>query len=400
MNLLLLTMLSAQAEPEWRIVGGQPADPGDWPSAAAVQRDGSFICSGVLVAPDVVLTAGHCDFDLTEVRLDSVDLDSGEIVAVAESFRHEDHWTTYDITAIKLAQPAVTEPVVLARDCITDVFLRDGAAVDVVGFGAIDTYATERPGLLYEAQTTVQNSLCDDVDRDCNESVMPGGELIAGGGGVDSCSGDSGGPLYLQTEVGTYLLGITSRAADPATVPCGDGGIYVRAEAVVDWIETVTGTTLASPDCSSFDNEPPVPTAPVLAIDMDTTGFVQVDPGDPNEEDAHSYVLTSDSVNGRAFLNPSGEVVYIPNEGFVGIDAFSVRVTDDGEPNMSGSVVVDVEVRWVEPVDTADTGSEVGGKGCGCSNSAGVSWILLLLATALSRRRRTPRRPRLDPSGR
>ena len=47
---------------------------------------------------------------------------------------------------------------------------------------------------------------------------MPGGELIAGGGGIDSCAGDSGGPLYLHTEVGSYLVGLAVRMAILAAI--------------------------------------------------------------------------------------------------------------------------------------------------------------------------------------
>ena len=39
---------------------------------------------------------------------------------------------------------------------------------------------------------------------------MPDGELGAGGMGIDTCPGDSGGPLYLPTDFGTFLAGVTS----------------------------------------------------------------------------------------------------------------------------------------------------------------------------------------------
>ena len=44
------------------IVGGEEAAPGEFPHLVAVLRGlgGSLLCAGSLIAPDKVLTAGHC----------------------------------------------------------------------------------------------------------------------------------------------------------------------------------------------------------------------------------------------------------------------------------------------------------------------------------------------------
>ena len=36
------------------VVGGVPSVAGDWPYAAAMQSNGTFTCSGVLIAPDLL----------------------------------------------------------------------------------------------------------------------------------------------------------------------------------------------------------------------------------------------------------------------------------------------------------------------------------------------------------
>jgi len=44
-----------------RVVGGQPADPKEWPWMAALLRQGTIqYCGGVLITDRHVLTAAHC----------------------------------------------------------------------------------------------------------------------------------------------------------------------------------------------------------------------------------------------------------------------------------------------------------------------------------------------------
>ena len=71
-------------------------------------------------------------------------------------------------------------------------------------------------------------------DSACEPSIAPGGEFTAGGSGTDACFGDSGGPVYISTPRAARRWSASCRAALAVIgEPCGDGGVYVRADKVV-----------------------------------------------------------------------------------------------------------------------------------------------------------------------
>ena len=239
--------------PSTEVVGGTAVTPGDWPDCAAVLFGADVGCTGVLIAPTVVLTAGHCIGGVTQVYLGTWDLTQppGEAVDVVQEVAHPNWWSTYDVGVLILDTPSAVPPRMIAHGCAHDRIV-DGASATVVGWGATDTWGTVGTTDLMEADMSLEDADCSDPALGCNPSVSPGGELVAGGGGVDSCFGDSGGPLYLRTPGQDLLVGITSRAVATSAVPCGDGGIYVRPDAIIPWIELQTGVTLPVPDCGLF----------------------------------------------------------------------------------------------------------------------------------------------------
>jgi endonuclease G len=383
--LLLLALGSGPATAhDWRVVGGHPADPGDWPDAVAVYAGNQYRCTGVLVASDVVLTAAHCDWGLTKVILDTVDhTEGGEEIAISYTVTHPRSWTTYDVSALVLSEESSVTPRMMVQACLLDTWLNDEAPVAIVGWGATDEWATQETTELYEAFSSVVDHDCSSLDRGCNPEVSPGGELIAGGEGVDSCNGDSGGPLYLLTDEGAFLAGITSRATTDATVLCGDGGIYVRADAVLDWVESETGREVPRPDCAAPRNRAPEPVADPVRLAQGETTSAWVHPNDPDEEDSHTWEVLDPPIHGTAAFLPDGELRYTANSEYVGEDGFTVLVTDDGQPPLSAPVEVRVDVLPI----FVERGT------CACAGTGGPGGSLLLFwAVIVAVRRRAATR--------
>ncbi len=389
--MLALTLISIASAAQ--VVGGTQVAEGDWEDAAAIYFGNSVECTGVLVASNVVLTAGHCAGGITAVKVGTNDYrEGGEKIAVSETIAYPGWASTYDISVLVLAEHAKTPPRIIAQDCILEEHLQDGASVQIVGYGATDNYGYQYGTELNEATTTIDDADCSSLQTGCNAQVSPDGELGAGGADdVDSCYGDSGGPLYLLTDKGDYLIGLTSRAYNNAWPPCGMGGIYVRPDAIIDWIEEVSGATLPAPDC--ITNTAPAPTADALTVPSGSTGTVLVDPGDPDADDEHTFSVVEGPSYGTASIDADGLLSYTSEEGYTGEDEVVVVVTDLAEATGEVSIPITVMPRQSSDTDggAGDDESSAVITGCGCASSPqpmGTAGMLVGLVMLLGYRRR------------
>ncbi len=243
-TLLATTALAASASPAFAIVGGTNAPAGKYPSTANVTIASAFGCTGTLIAPTWVLTAGHCGsvtggtgvatpiafpgaaFDVT-VGTTAADGTGGERLSVAQAYIPSSYLLTQgsDVTLLKLSAPAKTTPTPVAGPALAGIWA-PGAQTEIVGFGV-----TSEGG---SAPDTLQQAVVPRLaDATCSAQVGSSFEdrtqLCAGypQGGVDTCQGDSGGPEYARTATGALrVVGATSYGegcARPDTP-----GVYAR----------------------------------------------------------------------------------------------------------------------------------------------------------------------------
>lgn len=369
------------------VIGGSAAPAGKWPDAAAVFFGGQQGCSGTLIAPNLVLTAGHCVAfgdppDQVLVGASALSKASeGQMVSVMKAIEYTASQSTIDAGLLVLAQPVTgIEPRAIASGWAR-LDIQNGAQVQLVGFGTIDRDANVSTDALMEATTTITDYNCT-TSAGCNALARPDGELGAGGMGVDTCPGDSGGPVYLLTSYGSFLAGITSRGYDDNQYACSEGGIYARPDKqeVIDWIETETGEKVGQAPRPEFE--------PITVVRGDA-GETVIEPNDPKST-KHTYEITKQPGYGMAAVRDDGTVRVCVDPGVTGQDATEVTITDKTDPSRALTVVVPITIEDGEPPDRCDV-NDFGGDGGGCCDtrrSAGGSIPLAMVVLLVMRRRR------------
>jgi len=227
-----------------RIINGSLVTGTEWHDCVAVGDDADWGCTGTLIAPGVVLTAGHCEALHTRIFIGNDVGKKGREVRVSRHVRHPRWDERYhnDLMLLILAEKVKSvEPRRLASAAIVDAAL-DGR---VVGFGTTDLAGQKGYGVKRYADVPIVSQACKGtVNGQADSGVYGchiGKEIVAGKPLLlrDTCRGDSGGPFYVADgHKRWFLAGVTSRGTDLATTMCGDGGLYVRVDEYRDWIDS------------------------------------------------------------------------------------------------------------------------------------------------------------------
>jgi secreted trypsin-like serine protease len=179
---------STQSSPS--IIGGQNADDAPW-AAQVSWNDTGFACSGTVIAPQWVLTAGHCaNTDGMSVLIGSPQLGQGTEDQVDKATVDPDG----DLALLHLADPAQTTFAKLA-----DQDPKVGDTNEIYGWGMTSTNSGPAQQLKM-AKVKVTSVNCQDA---------AGGKAICSSAVTGAAfHGDSGGPEMADgTEVGVCSTG-------------------------------------------------------------------------------------------------------------------------------------------------------------------------------------------------
>jgi secreted trypsin-like serine protease len=236
------------------VIGGHIAQPGQFASIAEIvdiQRRRALVCSGTVVSPRLVLTAGHCAANLLTGANNSAsgylvltgavsDNDpAGQVSHVMGVLVYEGFSRRYmrgDAALLVLSTPTTAPAVQLATRAGAPL-LRAGTTGTLAGWG-LTALTSQRPSEVVRwTQTVFQGP------RWCTRHAPPffrRGEICA----IDSvhhtagaCFGDSGGPLLVTAPSGAVVdVGIVSHGYRDCSTHTP--GVFTRVDAVGSWVRT------------------------------------------------------------------------------------------------------------------------------------------------------------------
>ena len=238
----------AIAEPE--IIGGTAAQPGQYPYFTTIISSSKWVCGAALVAPDMLISAGHCTEAFTQGAIVGttklgVKISGSVQVKIVQQILYPG-WTNFkhnDVMLMKIS-PAVTSiaPVTINFDTSLP---SANEPLEIIGFGETANNGPVSNVLMQASVYEVPSSKCQQMYG--KSSVVPSEMICVVNQNPfhQVCGGDSGGPLLGKGSSGeTVTFGVTSWGS----TNCNQGyGVYTRLSGYQSFITNTICQNSASP---------------------------------------------------------------------------------------------------------------------------------------------------------
>ena len=203
------------------IVNGQETS--DYPEAGVLLMQGQAFCTGTLIAPRSVLTAGHCvdGQDASQFTFgigasqDQLDTELSVVGAVQHP-QFDMQQLSNDVAVVTLGEDAPIAPMPM-NPSMDQSWI--GKSVRLVGYGVDDGPSQSNAGIKRMVDVTI-----DKVDPTTLHYTTQQGQT--------ACNGDSGGPAFSDDGGQLVVAGITSYGDQN----CQQYGVYTRVDAYLDFI--------------------------------------------------------------------------------------------------------------------------------------------------------------------
>ncbi len=240
------------------VIGGHPASIAEFPSLAFIQAEeqplGVFACTGSVVAPRVILTAGHCVEDIESGALtpatgyavatgvaNLAEVKRADISRISQALVYPGFKPPQlrgDAGLLILKAPVTAPPLPLAS-AADSALVAAGTPISIAGWGLTDARAKDAPAQLQSGSSVVQDSTyCKNHSQRYYPFYSPTVQLCAvdtPSKAVSGCFGDSGGPAIARRADGSPVeVGIVSTGGPGCSRSLPN--IFTRVDRVSAWV--------------------------------------------------------------------------------------------------------------------------------------------------------------------
>lgn len=235
------------------VIGGTDASIVDSPwQVVFVIKEGT-ICSGSFISPTQILSAAHCFVNIPQSEVQGFagvtklsDRSAASRLSIASITNHPGFtFATFanDVALITLKRPAPfgadARTIALPVSQDRAAWPAAGTTALVSGWGETQQDSAVAANTFQAAQVQI---LAGPGDLTCGSyggAFIPSDQICAGGGGgtIDACSGDSGGPMVVPVNGVPVLAGVvgTGQVCASAAFP----GLYSRVTTFLPWLTSL-----------------------------------------------------------------------------------------------------------------------------------------------------------------